>query len=69
MVSPYKDYSCVFRWQANVCVLLCNYGIASMKVCCDFWSVDIILFIDDLILLFVALIELLELVDAIFCCL
>jgi hypothetical protein len=30
-----------------------------MKVCCNFWSVD-------LILLFVALIELLELVDALF---
>jgi hypothetical protein len=33
-----------------------------MKVCCDFWSVN-------LILLFVALIELLGLVDAFFYCL
>jgi hypothetical protein len=24
-------------------VFLCNYGIASMKICCDFWSVDLIL--------------------------
>jgi hypothetical protein len=32
-----------FRWQANLCVNLCNYGIASTKVCCDFWSVYLIL--------------------------
>jgi hypothetical protein len=24
-------------------VFLCNYRIASTKVCCDFWSVDLIL--------------------------
>jgi hypothetical protein len=35
-LSPYKDYSSLFRWQANLCVPLCNYGIASMNVCCDF---------------------------------
>jgi hypothetical protein len=41
-LSPYKDYSSLFRWQANLCVLLCNYGIASMKVCCDFYSIYLI---------------------------
>jgi hypothetical protein len=41
--SPYKDYSSLFRWQADLCVILCNYGITSMKVCYDFWSVDLIL--------------------------
>jgi hypothetical protein len=46
-------------WQAKLCVLLCNYEIASTKLCCDFWSVD-------LILLLVALVELLRLVDAFF---
>jgi hypothetical protein len=39
---------------ANLFVPLCNYRIASIKVCCDFWCVD-------LILLFVVLIELLGL--------
>jgi hypothetical protein len=31
-LSPYKDYSSLFRWLANLCVLLCNCAIASMKV-------------------------------------
>jgi hypothetical protein len=34
----------------------CNYGIVPMKVCCDFWSVDLIFVVDGVILLFVALI-------------
>jgi hypothetical protein len=33
----------VLRWQANLCVNLCNYGIASTKVYCNFWSVYLIL--------------------------
>jgi hypothetical protein len=36
MVSTYKDYSSVFRWQANLCVPLCNNIFASTKVWCDF---------------------------------
>jgi hypothetical protein len=43
MLNPYKDYSSIFRWLANLCVILCNYGIASIKVCYDFWSVYLIL--------------------------
>jgi hypothetical protein len=38
-----------------------------MKVYYDFWSVDLV--VDDLVLLFMALVELLELVDAFFYCL
>jgi hypothetical protein len=34
--STYNYYSSLIRWQANLCVPLYNYGIASMKVCCDF---------------------------------
>jgi hypothetical protein len=41
--SPHKDSSSFFRWQANLCVNLRNYEIASTKVCCDFWSVHLIL--------------------------
>jgi hypothetical protein len=37
------DYSSLFRWHANLCANLCNYGIASTKVCCDFYSVYLIL--------------------------
>jgi hypothetical protein len=44
-LSPHKDSSSFFRWQANLCVNLCNYGIASTKVCCDFWSVHLILLV------------------------
>jgi hypothetical protein len=39
----HKDSSSFFRWQGNLCVNLCNYGIASTKVCCNFWSVYLIL--------------------------
>ena len=44
----------------------CNYGIASTKVCCDFWSVHLILLFMRLILLFVPFVELVGLVDALF---
>jgi hypothetical protein len=44
----------------------CNYGIASMKVCCGFLECSIYFVVDDLILLFVAFVELLELVYASF---
>jgi hypothetical protein len=37
----------------------CNYGIASMKVCCGFLECLTYFVVDDLILLFVAFIELL----------
>jgi hypothetical protein len=39
----------------------CNYGIALMKVCCVFRECLTYFLVDDLILLFVALIELLGL--------
>jgi hypothetical protein len=65
MVSPYKDYSSVFRWQANLCVPLCNYRFASMKVWCDFGVLAFFL-VYEIIWLFVAFIELLGLVDAVF---
>jgi hypothetical protein len=38
----------------------CNYGIVSMKVCCDFCECLTYFVLDDLILLFVAFVELLE---------
>jgi hypothetical protein len=41
--------------------LYCNYGIASTKVCCGFGECLAYFFVDDLILLFVALLELLVL--------
>jgi hypothetical protein len=56
-------------WQANLCAFLCNYEIASMKVCCDFLECLSYFIVDDLILLFVAFVELLGLVDAFFYCL
>jgi hypothetical protein len=65
MVSPYKDYSSVFRWQANLCVPLWNYGFASMKVWCDFGVLAFFL-VYEIIWLFAAFIELLGLVDAFF---
>jgi hypothetical protein len=68
MVSPYKDHSSVFRWQANLCVPLCNYGIASMKICCDF-GVLVFFLVYEIIFLFVPFVELLDLVDAFICCL
>jgi hypothetical protein len=60
-LSPNKDYSSLLRWQANMCLLYCNYGIASTNVCCDFLECLTYFIVDDLILLFVALIELLGL--------
>jgi hypothetical protein len=39
----------------------CNYGFVSVKVCCDFGSVQLLLFFDELNLLFVALVEILGL--------
>jgi hypothetical protein len=39
-----------------------------MKVCCDFWSVYLFC-VNELILLFVAFVELLGLVNAFFSCL
>jgi putative effector of murein hydrolase LrgA (UPF0299 family) len=41
--------------------LYCNYGIASTNVCCGFWECLAYFLVDDLILLFVAFVELLEL--------
>jgi hypothetical protein len=43
-----------------------NYRIASMKVCCGFWECSTYFVVDDLILLFVAFIELLGTVYASF---
>jgi hypothetical protein len=37
-----------------------------MKVCCDFWTVDLILLLMTLFWLFVAVVELLGLVDTFF---
>jgi hypothetical protein len=37
----------------------CNYGIASTKVCCGFLECSTYFIVDDLILLFVAFVELL----------
>jgi hypothetical protein len=48
-------------WQANLCVPLCNYGFASMKVWCDF-SVLSFFLVYEIIWLFVAFVELLGLV-------
>jgi hypothetical protein len=44
----------------------CNYGIASMKVCCGFRECLTYFVVDGLILLFVAFVELLGLVYASF---
>jgi hypothetical protein len=44
----------------------CNYGIASMKVCCEFVECSTYFVVDDLILLFVAFVELVGLVYASF---
>jgi hypothetical protein len=44
----------------------CNYGIASMKVCCGFSECLTYFLVDYLILLFVAFVELLGLVYAFF---
>jgi hypothetical protein len=43
-----------------------NYGIASMNVCCGFLECSTYFIVDDLILLFVALVELLGSVYASF---
>jgi uncharacterized membrane protein len=43
MLSPYKDYSSLSRWQANLFVAFCNYGIVPAKVCSYFLCVDLIL--------------------------
>jgi hypothetical protein len=40
-----------------------------MKICCDFWSVYLILLLMNLFYLFVTFVELLGIVDAFFCCL
>jgi hypothetical protein len=37
----------------------CNYGIASIKVCCGFLECSTYFIVDDLILLFVPFVELL----------
>jgi hypothetical protein len=47
MVSPYKDYSSVIRWQANLCVPLCNYRFAPTKVWCDFGVLSFFLVYED----------------------
>jgi hypothetical protein len=52
-------------WQANLCVPLCNYGFASMKVWCDF-SVLAFFLVYEIIWLFVAFVELLGLVGVFF---
>jgi hypothetical protein len=44
----------------------CNYGIVSMKVCCGFYECSTYFVFDDLILLFVAFVELLGIVYASF---
>jgi hypothetical protein len=44
----------------------CNYRIASAKVCCGFQECSTYFVVDDLILLFVAFVELLETVYASF---
>jgi hypothetical protein len=44
----------------------CNYGIASTNVCCVFWECSTYFVFNDLILLFVAFVELLGTVYASF---
>jgi hypothetical protein len=48
-------------------LLYCYYRIVQMKVCCGFWSVSSYFVIDELIFLFVALIQLLGLLMFISC--
>jgi hypothetical protein len=68
MISSYKDYSSVFRWK------LTYVSFMQLRICfiegmlwfLECWSYFVV---DDIILLFVVLIELLGLVDAFFYCL
>jgi hypothetical protein len=65
MPSPYKEYSSLLRWQANCVYILqlrncINEGMLWFLECSSYFLVD------DLILLFVALIELLGTVYASF---
>jgi hypothetical protein len=62
MISLNKDYSSLFRWQANN-VPFCNYSIASMKVCYDFGVLAFFL-VYEIILVVVGFVELLGIVDA-----
>jgi hypothetical protein len=64
-LSPYKDYSSLLRWQADCVYILqlqncVSEGILWFLECSSYFIVD------DLILLFVALIELLGLVYVFF---
>jgi hypothetical protein len=56
--SPYKDYSSFLRWQANICVYIITMELHRRRYAVDFESVYLI-FIDEFILLFMALVELL----------
>jgi hypothetical protein len=60
-LSTYKDHSSLLRWQANLIVPLCNYGIASLKVHCDFGVLAFFSCLWRLFWLFVALVEILGL--------
>jgi hypothetical protein len=66
-LRPYKDYSSLLKWQANLFVPLCNYGFVSAKVCGDFWSVNLIFLFIRLFWLSVALVEILGLCILLFC--
>jgi hypothetical protein len=50
MPSPYKDYSSLLRWQANLFIPLCNYRFVLTELCGDFWSVNLILLYMKIIL-------------------
>jgi hypothetical protein len=64
-LSPYKDYNSLLRWQANCVYILqlrnnVNEGMLCFLECSSYFVVD------DLILLFVAFVELLVLAYAFF---
>jgi hypothetical protein len=60
MFSRYENYSSFLRWQANMCSYIATMELYRWRYDVDFECLTYFLF-DELILLFVALVELLGL--------
>jgi hypothetical protein len=60
MFSRYENYSSLLRWQANMCSYIATMELYRRRYDVDFECLTYFLF-DELILLFVALVELLGL--------
>jgi hypothetical protein len=66
MLSPYKDYSSLLRWQANICVYIVTTGLCRQRYVVIF-ECSAYFVVDEVLLLFVALVELLGLRMLLYC--